>query len=134
MINEDRVKELFHLDLFDEEEQEELRKAGKYFRNDFVVKEMLISFFAGTLIYLLVLALCILNVANSLLDQLNTMNYTQIAIYLGVSYVAFLALYLLVTYLVYTVRYTRDRRILKKYTGHLKKLESMYVREDKLKS
>lgn len=133
MIHEERVKELFQIALYDEHEDRRAAKAGKYYRKDYVAKEMIKSFFAGTLAYILILALCVLNVANSLLDQLNTMNYQEIAIYLAVSYFAFIALYLLITYLIYQIRYTNNRRKLKKYTGHLKQLRKIYSREDRLK-
>ena len=133
MIHEERVKELFQVALYDEHENRGVAKAGKYYRKDYVAKEMIKSFFAGTFAYILILALCVLNVANSLLDQLNTMNFQEIAIYLVVSYLVFMVLYLLITYLVYQIRYTGNRRILKKYTGHLKQLQKIYSREDRLK-
>ena len=49
-------------------------------------------------------------------------------------YVGFMAIYLLVTVFIYSIRYAEGRKQLRKYVGHLKKVRRMYHREDKLKA
>ena len=49
-------------------------------------------------------------------------------------YVGFMAIYLLVTVFIYSIRYAEGRKQLRKYVGHLKKVHRMYRREDKLKA
>ena len=49
-------------------------------------------------------------------------------------YVGFMAIYLLVTVFIYSIRYAEGRKQLRKYVGHLKKVHRMYHREDKLKA
>ena len=49
-------------------------------------------------------------------------------------YVGFMAIYLLVTVFIYSIRYAEGRKQLRKYVGHLKKVRRMYRREDKLKA
>lgn len=134
MIREERVKELFHAAVYDENEEETMQKVGRYYSGDYVAKELVKSFFSGTIAFLLVVAVAVLNVANSLLDELNSMDYEDIILFAGVSYIAFLALYLLATYLIYQVRYANYKKVQKKYISHLKKISRMYSREEKLKS
>ena len=134
MIHEDRVRELTHIAIYDENDQEVIQKAGKYYSGDYVAKEMIKSVFSGTLAFALVAAIAVLNVANSLLDQLNSVDYEDIILFVGVAYIAFLALYLLVTYLIYQVRCSDYKQVQKKYLSHLKKISRIYTREDKLKS
>ncbi len=134
MIHEERVKELFHVAAYDENDEEIIQKAGRYYSSDYVAKELVKSVFSGTLAFILVAAIVVLNVANSLLEQLNSMDYETVILFVGVSYIAFLALYLLVTYLVYQVRYSDYKKVQKDYISHLKKISKIYAREDKLKS
>lgn len=133
MINEEKVKNLFQLALYDKIEEKKDRQMGRYFRKDYIRKEMIKSFFTGTIVYILFLVMWGMNQVNSLLDSLNTMDFLQIAIVLGLCYIAYLAVYLLVTYLVYHIRFSRGRKRLKRYYGRLRLLDRMYDREEKLK-
>jgi hypothetical protein len=65
------------------------------------------------------------------LDSLNNVEWVQSLIDIGLLYVCFMALYLLVTYLVYHVRYRTGRKKLKKYYGHLRHINRVYDHETK---
>lgn len=133
MINEDRVKELYHVALYDSRQERQTRQYERYYRKDYIRKELIKSVFSGTIVFFLIIVLWIMNQANSLLDQLNSMDFVEIGVVFGLVYVAFLALYLLVTYLLFQIRFRNGRKGLKKYYIHLKNLEKMYNREEKLK-
>lgn len=133
MINEERVKELYQMALFDQKEEKQCRQMGEYYRNDYISKELIKSFFSGTIVFGLLLVLWVLNDIEGLFDSLNGMDYVGTAVSAAVLYIAFIAVYLLLTAIVYYLRYSRGRRHLKKYYGHLKKVDKMYEREDKLK-
>ena len=45
MINEDRVKELYRMAVYDAYEDEKCQQTGKYYISDYVGKEMIKSFF-----------------------------------------------------------------------------------------
>ena len=49
MISEERVKELYHLAAFDEYENKKYYQAGEYTMWDYVGKEIVKSFFSGTI-------------------------------------------------------------------------------------
>ena len=89
------------------------------------------SVFSGTIVFMLVLLLWGMNQANSLLDQLNSMDFVEIGVVFALVYIAFLVLYLWVTYLVFQIRFRNGRKALKQYYLHLKNLEKMYEREEK---
>jgi len=48
-------------------------------------------------------------------------------------YVGFILVYLFATYIVYALRYIKGKKKLERYKGHLKELNQMYEREEKLK-
>ena len=51
MISEERVKELYHLAAFDEYENKKYHQAGEYTMWDYVGKEIVKSFFSGTIAF-----------------------------------------------------------------------------------
>lgn len=133
MINEEKVKHLYQLALYDQSEEKRNRQTGRFFRKDYIFKEIIKSFFSGTIVYILVLAMWGLYQGEALLDSVNTTDFLQIAVVIGLCYLAYMAVYLLVTYLIYHVRFTKRRRQLKRYYGRLRVLDRIYEREDKLK-
>lgn len=133
MINEDRVKELYRVALYDSKRGRQTAQYERYYRRDYIRKELIKSVFCGTIVFALIVALWVMNQANSLLDKLNSMDFVEIGVVFGLVYVAFLAIYLLITYLVFQIRFRNGRKELKKYYIHLKNLKKMYQREEKLK-
>lgn len=119
MINMEKVKKLYQLAAYDSAQEKKDRPMGRFFRNDYLARELLGSFFLGTFAYILLLVLLGMYQANEILESINTMDFLQAAIVIGLCYVAFLAVYLLITYIVYYVRYTNARKRLKKYYGRL---------------
>ena len=55
MISEERVKELYHLAAFDEYENKKYYQAGEYTMWDYVGKEIVKSFFSGTIAFILLI-------------------------------------------------------------------------------
>ena len=48
-------------------------------------------------------------------------------------YIAFMAVYIFVTIVVYTARYKAGRREVRRYANHLKAVGRIYSREEKIK-
>ncbi len=134
MINEERVKELYHIARFDAAEGKESRKTGQYYRSDYIAKELIKSFFEGTFAFALCVLMYILYDTEVIFSLINFADYVAFGISLLWKYALFLAVYLMITYVVYAIRYQNGCRKLKKYYGHLKKVNKMYGREDKLSS
>lgn len=131
MINEEKVKEMYRVARYDSARTRKEAQCEHYYRKDYIRKELMKSVFSGTIVFMLVLLLWGMNQANSLLDQLNSMDFVEIGVVFALVYVAFLVLYLWVTYLVFQIRFRNGRKALKQYYLHLKNLEKMYEREAK---
>ncbi len=133
MINEERVKELYQMALCDQKEEKAIQKNGEYYRSDYVSKELIKSFFTGTIAFGLLLLLWGLDRIETMKENIRMDDLLSNSVVIVLLYIAFMAVYLLVTAIVYYQRYGKERRKRKKYCGHLKKINKMYEREDKLK-
>ena len=68
------------------------------------------------------------------MEQINTMDLVQSATTLGLFYGIFMLIYLLATYIIFNMKYTYGRKKVKKYYAGLKKINAMYLREERLKT
>lgn len=134
MINEERVRELYQMAVFDEHEDKKCHPMGEYYIWDYVGKELVKSFFSGTIAFVLLVVLWGIGDMTAAIAFVNSTDLTNLAIRFILLYVGFMAIYLLATVFIYSVRYAQGRRELRKYVGHLKKVRKMYHREGKLKA
>lgn len=132
MINEERVRELCHMAAFDEHHAKECRQMGQYYMWDYVGKELVKSFFTGTIAYGLLILLWGIHSMETLMEMLNGAGLQETIGWILVLYVGFMALYLAATVGVYCVRYVQGRKKLRKYADSLKKVRRMYQREDQI--
>jgi uncharacterized membrane protein YesL len=134
MINEERVAEMYHMAVYDQKENRQARQMSTFYRRDYIAKELIKSFFSGTIAYILIILLLLFGAAEDVIDSLSSMNLAYTGTMLVLLYLAFEFLYLLVTVRVYRRRFRDGRAELKKYYKHLKSVNKMYAREEKLKA
>ncbi len=132
MLNQERVCEMTRLAIFDQNEGEECKPMIQYFRSDYVGKELLRSLFYGTMAFGLAFVMWVLCNVEELLETLTFATLQEIAVEAGKYYIGFMAVYLLVTVIVYQRRYTIGRKKLKKYYAHLKNVEKQYRQEEQI--
>jgi type III secretory pathway component EscU len=133
MVNEEKVKEFFQMAVYDKHEEARYRQMGEYYKSDYIGKELVRSVFTGTLAFVFIGALYLMGSVETLLDGLNNMAWVQSLVHVLLLYLCFMALYLLVTYVVYWLRYRTGRAKLKKYYTHLKRVNRAYEKESKPK-
>lgn len=133
MINEDKVKELFYVARYDSEEDRFQKQMSSYYGWDFIWKEVLKSFFTGTLAYIGLTVLAVFTNASQLLADINKIDFQSVGVMLGLIYIAFMLAYIMITIIVYAVRYKTGRKKARQYIEHLKRVGKMYEREEKLK-
>lgn len=134
MVNEERLHHMIKLSKFDENDGKRCKPMTQYARKDYVSLQALLSFVTGTISYALIVGLWALHSVDGVFAMINKMEIKQAVITIVVSYLAFMALYLGATYIVFNMKYTEGRREVKKYYSSLKKVNQMYEREDRLKS
>lgn len=133
MINEERVKQLYKVALCEKREEKLLRRTEKYYRSDYIGKELIKSIFTGTAAYLFMSALWVVSNWTEVLNMANDLEIKKAAIPSLITYCLYMALYLAATYVIYKSRYEEGRRKTDKYENELKALNKMYEREEKLK-
>lgn len=134
MINEERVKELYRMAVYDAYEDVKCQQTGKYYISDYVGKEMIKSFFTGTIAFILLVILWGIGDVSALIAFINNADVMDLVIHIIMLYAGFMASYLFATAVVYRIRYDKRRKELHQYVRHAKKVQEMYRREDKLKA
>ena len=104
----------------------------QYFRSDYIAKELLKSLITGTIAFFVIVGIAVLYRAEELMDQLNSMDIRKTLAQGVLCYAVCMAVYLLITYAVYYIRYTRGRQKVKKYYKHLKKVNKIYREEEQM--
>ena len=134
MVNEERVKQLYKIAIYEQTEEKHSRQTGLYYRSDYIGKEIVKSFFTGSIAYMIMAMLWVMSNWDLVMHQINTLEIINTVLTMLVLYVLFLAVYVFVTALVYYLRYKKHRKKLDKYMSDMKVACNMFEREEKLKS
>lgn len=133
MINEERVRQLYKVALCERREEKAHRQIGRYYKNDYIGKELIKSIFTGTAAYFFMSVLCLIYHWTEIMEQVNQLNWGKIWMPIVGSYVFFMSMYLLITYFIYKARYEEHYKQLSGYEEELQALDKIYEREEKLK-
>lgn len=133
MLNEDKIKLMTGIALFEKREGKAIFPANRYFESDYISSRMLRSFFSYTLCYLLGAMVWVLYSIDRLLNEMEIDEVLGIAKFAAVFYVVGLILYLAITFHVYRRRYEYARRGMKVYMAKLKRLEKRYEFQNRTK-
>lgn len=131
MISKERVRHMTKLAAFEEREGKKYHKMTQYFRRDYVGLELIKSFFTGTLAFGLMFGIWAVCGAEALMESMNHMDLLAFGTEIVIGYLIFLAVYLLATYIIYNVRYTRGRKKIKLFYNRLKKVSRLYENESR---
>lgn len=134
MVNQERVKQLYKIALYEQTEEKEHRQAGQYYRSDYIGKEVLKSIISGSIAYVIMVLLWAISNWDLVLYQINTLEIIDTLIMMIVIYVGFMMIYLFATAVVYYFRYKHSKNRLDAYVEDLKVAHSMFEREEKLKA
>ena len=134
MINEERVKRIYKIELYEQNEEKEHREAGLYFRSDYIGKEVVKSFFTGSIAYLIMASLWVISNWSFVLYQINTLEIVDTVVVMLVLYIIFMVIYMFATALLYYFRYKESKKKVEGYVENLTAAHSMFEREEKLKN
>lgn len=131
MINEEKVKIMDRLALYEKQEGRKYLPVSKYYRSDYIGLALIKNFFLVTIGYGLILALITAYNLEYLLDNVHKMDLVSLGVVVLAGYVGTLVVYTLLTYIQYTVKYHRAKKSVKEYYSQLTRLEKIYNREEK---
>ena len=131
MINEEKVRAMNRLALYEHGKGKKYLPVSKYYRTDYVGLALIKNLFLITIGYFLILAVLAVYFSEYLMNNIHRMDLRALGIYLGAGYVILMGVYMLITLIIYNVKYYRAKKSVKEYYGQLTRLEKMYLRESR---
>lgn len=131
MVNEDKVKLMTKLAIYESTKGKKQLNISKYYKRDYVRYNMFKTAVTATLAFFMILGGYILINAEELLLKLNEMDLLHEATKLGIIYAVFVIGYMVIARLVYARKYEKVKPDVIIYNHYLKKLKEMYDKEEK---
>lgn len=126
MLNEERVILMTRMASYESDEGKKNMDIGKYFRGDYIGMQVLKSIISATVSFVICFALYLLYDFENFMENIYAMDLVQFAKDIVVIYVIDTVGYALITYIVFSYRYKKARKSLKKYYNNLRKLSGLY--------
>ena len=126
MINEEKVKIMTKLAMYEQGKGRKHLPVSRYYRSDYIGLALIKNFFLVTIGYILIVAAIGVYFGEYLLENIHKMNLIAMGIYLVIGYVVVLVVYSLMTYIQYSAK-----KSVRQYYSELTELSKIYAREDK---
>lgn len=131
MINENKVKIMTDLAMYEQRSGKKYLPVSKYYRSDYIGLAMIKNFFLVTIGYALIIAAIGVYNGEYLMENIHKMDLVSLGTTIVIGYVVVLAVYSVLTYIQYTVKYHRAKKSIRNYYGELTELNKIYAREEK---
>ena len=129
MLNEERVVLMTKMASYEANEGKKSLAIGSYFRSDYIGWQVLKSIISATIAFVVVFAMYIFYDFEVFMTDIYKMDLLEFAKNVLFYYLGTVGAYALVSYVVYTVRYSRARKSLRAYHMNLHRLSNMYRSE-----
>lgn len=133
MLNEDKIKLMTNISMFENHQKKYISLVNRYFKSDYISRNLLRAFCGYTLCWALGFLLVILYRAEELLASMDFVALEQQALTCAKYYGAGLVCYLLIALIVSVRRYNRGLQEQKIYVARLKRLEKRYEFQNRTK-
>ena len=117
MVNEEKVKIMNRLAMYEHGEGRKYLPVSRYYRSDYIGLALIRNFFLVTIGYVLGLAGVAAYFSEYLMNNVNKINLVEVGIYIIVGYLI--------------VKYFRAKKSVREYYQDLTRLEKIYGREEK---
>ena len=130
MLNEEKVILMTKMAAFIDREGKNNDAINSYFKSDYVAFNVIKSLISATIVFAVFIAAYVLyDFEKVLSDVYNTENLIATGRRWLIYYLLLVGVYSLVSYVVYSLRYSKMRKSMKAYYGDLKKLARIYEKE-----
>lgn len=129
MLNEEKIKQMTELALLKKRKGEQMFEMDNYFKEDYVGKQMLRSFFVYTFCFVLIIVLAVLYNLEDLMSSVNPIGLFSI-VYV-IIYICGLIAFELITYRFFSKKYEEAQRNLKVYNDRLNYFGKKFDSKDK---
>ena len=126
MLSQERIKLMTKMAAYEENEGKKYMSIGSYFRSDYMGMQVIRSVICGTLAFFLLAGLYVYYHFETMMQDIYKMDLLLLGRRVLFYYIVFIAAYSVITYVIYSFRYSRAKRSLKHYFYHLKQLAAIY--------
>ena len=130
MLNNDKIRLMTKLALYEQKEGKKNIAGGKYYRSDYVSLAMINSAIIATLAYILILGSIVLVNIETVLSVMTAFDMLELGRIVVVAYIIYMLIYLTITYIISRLRYDDIKSELKSYDNNLKELYTIYKKEE----
>ncbi len=130
MLNQEKVRIMTKLAIYEEGKGKEELKINKYFRFDYIRLQVVKGFVSCTLGFLLILGLTALYQMEYLILNITKLNFTEIGKYILLIYIMVGIFYIIIAGANATIKYNRTKKGLTEYNSFLSKLKNFYNTEN----
>ncbi len=131
MLNQERLQLMTKMAAYEENEGKKNMAIGSYFRNDYIGLQIIKSIICATIAYAILFGLYIFYDFEVFMQDIYKMDLLEFGKNVLLYYFIFTVIYSVIAYIVYSYRYHRARKSLKRYYHHLKQLSAMYDLENR---
>ena len=129
MINEERVRHMTAMAIFEKEMGPEYQPMLRYSKKEYIALHGWGGFLAGTLFYGAIYAAIVLYLVSNVLENITTMYILMIALAGLLVYAAYIIIHVHTARARAAKRYKRGKRLIKELAGKYSKLNHMYENE-----
>ncbi len=125
MLNEEKVKLMTKMAAYEDKEGKKFLTIGSFFRGDYISFQVIKSLIAATLAYAILFGMYIFYDFEVFMQDIYKMDLLEFGKKVLLYYFIFVVFYGLLSYVIYSIRYSKAKKSLKKYFFRLKQLSSM---------
>ncbi len=126
MLNENKVKMMTKMAIYEKNEGRKMIKTAKYFKSDYIAFGVLRTLITTTIAFIIMLVMGILYNIDKIITDINNLDYSAIVTGIIICYIVMLILFSVIALIVYGRQYDNSRKGLKRYFSRLNKLERFY--------
>lgn len=131
MLNEEKVRTMNRLALYEQTEGRKYLPVSKYYRSDYIGLALIKNFFLVTIGYILIVGAVGVYFGDYLMENIHKMDIMEIGIDIVLGYAIVLLIYTVLTYIQYSIKYHIAKKSVRGYYEELTRLEKMYNREER---
>lgn len=126
MVNEERIKLMTKMAVYEAGEGKQDKAITGYFRSDYISLQILKSIVSATVSFVILFALYIFYDFEIFMKDIYKMDMFQFTRLVLILYLVFTGIFVLITYVVYAIRYNKAKGKIKKFFGNLKRMSVFY--------
>lgn len=130
MINEEKVKIMTRLAIYEGSKGKQQLNISKYYKRDYVRFQMFRTAVTATVAFIIIVAGILLLRIEEILNTFDILQIKEYAVSFGISYIIFLVIYMVSAHVIYSIRYEKIKPDVLDYNEKLKALIELYSREE----